>query len=108
MDIRVTYPAPGQIHLHSDFLFADPSNELCKEFVRRTTESAAVTRLTILSARPAKRRSRRRRAAVAEVHYCTKSRSLKQAVAELYERLLGDDAGNFYYNGQSPHSENGH
>src|ERR1700681_1019497 len=97
MDITVTYPAPGQIHFQSDFLFADPANALCQEFVRRMTESPAVTGITIHSRKEPRRKRTPHLPALAQVHYCVKSRTREQAVEELYERLLGGTPGNYFY-----------
>lgn len=104
MDIRVTYPVHGQIHFQSEFLFADTSNELCQEFVRRMVDSPAVTGITIQSMKGPKGKRAFRRAAIAEVHYCVKSRTQKQAVDELYSRLLGTNPGNVYYSRNPAHA----
>ncbi len=97
MDIRVTYPVPGQIHFESETLFADTSSEICQEFVRRMLGSAAVTGMTIKGAKNSKGRRADGATAMAEVHYCMKTRTRRQAVDELYERLLGTSDENFYY-----------
>ena len=65
------------------------------------TDSPAVTELTILSAKSAKQKWGARRPALAEIKYCARSRSRKQAVEELYARLLGETSGKFYYDGEA-------
>jgi heavy metal translocating P-type ATPase len=107
MDITVTYPAPGQIHFQSDFLFADPANALCQEFVLRMTESPAVTGITIQGTKRKTPRRAQRAPAMALVHYCSNSRTREQAVEELYSRLLGGTPGNFFYSGTSEQDANG-
>src|SRR5262245_23033177 len=97
MDITVTYPAAGKIHFHSKFLFADPQNELCQEFVRRVIDTTGVLGITIKSARSHSGRKTRRRTPVAEVQYCVRSRTRRQAVEEIYTQLLGGSNGNFFY-----------
>src|SRR5262249_3027496 len=87
-------------------------NEVCREFVRRVSDSRAVIGMTILSAKSVKPNAKRRRPAIAEVQYCVKTCSRKQAVAELYERLLAADGGKVYSNGKAANgaalqSENG-
>ena len=96
MDITVTYPSAGRIDFHSEFLFADPNNELCHEFVRRVIDSTGVLSITIKT--PPKAGRSRSKSAVAEVHYCVKTKTRRQAVEEIYTRLLGGNAGNFFYN----------
>ena len=100
MDITVTYPSAGRIHFHSSFLFADPGNELCQEFVRRVIDGAGVLSITIKSAKSSGGRRTRTREPVAEVQYCVKSRTRRQAVEEIYGRLLGAESGpqHFFYN----------
>ena len=110
MDIQVTYPAAGQIHFQSDFLFRNPTNELCQEFVRRMSESLAVTAITIQSTPSAKGKRAGRRRAIAEVHYNVKARTRKQVADELYARLLEEAHGNIYYDTSSANGDpgNGH
>src|SRR5262245_49600765 len=67
------------------------------EFVRRMTDSLAVTELTILSAKSATPKRRGRNPAVAQIKYCTRIRTHRQAVDELSKRLLGGTGGSFYY-----------
>lgn len=97
MDITVTYPAAGRIHFHSSFLFADPGNELCQEFVRRVIDGAGVLSITIKSAKSSTGKRTRSREPVAEVQYCVKSKTRRQAVEEIYARLLGGGPANFFY-----------
>lgn len=105
MDINVTYPAPGQIHFQSETLFADIRSPLCQEFVQRLLGSAAVTGMTIKSKQCGHGRRGKHGSAVAEVHYCVKTRTRRQVVDELYARLLDDGHENFFYDGNQG---NGH
>jgi len=120
MDIKVTYPAPGLIHFQSNFLFGDPGNELCHEFVNRMIQSTAVKGVVIKGVKQSSGRRRSHPTAVAEVQYCVKSRTRRQAVEELYARLMGETPPNYYYsesagngangksrNGKSPNGQNG-
>jgi Cu2+-exporting ATPase len=106
MDITVTYPAAGRIHFHSSFLFGDPANELCQEFVRRVIDSAGVLSITIKSSQGTGGKRSRRRSPVAEVHYCAKSRTRREAIEEIYARLLGGGGPqNFFYSTSPANAE---
>ncbi|MFN0053829.1 MAG: HAD-IC family P-type ATPase, partial [Planctomycetales bacterium] len=98
MDITVTYPAAGRIDFHSEFLFGDPSNALCEEFVRRIIDTTGVLGITIKSRKVAVGQRPRRGTSVAEIHYCVKTRTRSQAVDEIYARLLGAADPNYFYN----------
>jgi Cu2+-exporting ATPase len=88
MDVRVTFPAADRIDIHSDRLFGDPTNGLCRDFARRVMQSAAVFELTI--------RSGARQPASAEVRFCTKTETRQSVVEEICSRLVGDEGQYFY------------
>ena len=95
MDFRVTFPSAGRIRIHSQSLFGDPANDACREFAHRVMQSAGVLSLKIQGhCRPKGRQSH---LPAAEVRYCVKTRTRKQAVREIYARLMGDTPDNFYY-----------
>ncbi|MSR60759.1 MAG: heavy metal translocating P-type ATPase [Planctomycetaceae bacterium] len=98
MDIQVSYPAAGRIRFESEFLFADPQNALCHEFVSRVIEGTGIVGITIRAAPTNGGRRSQRRSSVAEVHYCIKTSTRRQAVEELYARLLAREPANFFYN----------
>jgi Cu2+-exporting ATPase len=97
MELRVTFPAAGRIRIHSRALFTDPTNEACREFAGRVMQTTGVLSLKIHSPPRANGRKSSDFVPAAEVHYCTRTRTRKQAVQEICARLIGDAAGNFYY-----------
>jgi len=101
MDLCVTFPAVGRIRIQSLALFGDPNSDACREFSHRVMQTPGVLGLTIHGHRRAKSRKVRRQVPAAEVHYCPKTHSRRQAVREIYARLMNEEAGNFYYDTRS-------
>lgn len=98
MDIQVSYPAAGRIRFESEFLFANPQSPLCHEFVSRVIEGDGIVGITIQTISPNARNRSRPQRSVAEVLYCIKTYTRRQAVEQLYARLLAREPANFFYN----------
>ena len=81
MDIVVTFPSAGHIHFHSKYLFSNPQQEICQEFVRRVMRSESVLGITIRSDGPSRGARRRRFVPLADVMYSTGGHSASEAIA---------------------------
>ena len=49
MDLAIRFPAQGRIHLESRFLFAEPGERNCRQFVERVFQAPEITQVTIRS-----------------------------------------------------------
>ena len=49
MDLAIRFPAQGRIHLESRFLFAEPDERNCRQFVERVFQAPEITQVTIRS-----------------------------------------------------------
>ena len=86
MDIQVSYPRDGVIRFHSQRLFAEPEGELCRDFLERVLAAQPVRSVTIAAGKASPRRH------VADVRYCERTVTRRQAIEEICGRLLGDAA----------------
>lgn len=102
MDVEITFPGHGNIQIHSQELLGDPQSAVCSQFVERVMNSPGVVSLSIHTAHPAlKRRIHRYATPAAIVQYCTSTRTRRQVVEEICNRLAEGSPGNFYTT--SPH-----
>ncbi len=100
MDIAVSFPAEGRIRLQSRYLFSDPTADHCREFVERLLDAEEVSAVTIRG------EGHFFGANVAEIRYCPRSYSRREAIAAIYQRLAGSHPTNG--NGQTNgHTANG-
>src|ERR1700744_3558349 len=97
MQLHVSFPAPGRIHIQSETLFRNPTSDACVEFARRVMGSPGVLHLSIHGLRVNKWQADRPDlySALAEVQYCPKTLTRHQAVEQICSRLLSGSNGNF-------------
>ena len=50
MDLAIRFPALGRIHLESRFLFSEPQDLNCRQFLERVFQAQEITEVTIKSA----------------------------------------------------------
>src|SRR5580698_4878504 len=100
MQYHVSFPAPGRIHIQSEALFRNPTSDVCVEFARRVMGSPGVLHLSIHGLSEGKWQPDRpgQYSALAEVQYCVKTLTRRQAVEQICNRLLSGSNGNFCYN----------
>lgn len=90
IDMSVSYPAAGRIHLSSRYLFSNPSSEHCREFMVRILPSEEVRSVSIMGAK-----------SLAEIHYCPQTYTRQQAVQRLATSLRRSPNGHGR-NGETP------
>ena len=73
MDLAIRFPAQGRIHLESHFLFSEPHDSNCRQFVERVFQAPEITEVTIRS-QPGRQVPR------AELGFCPRTYTLKQVV----------------------------
>ena len=49
MDLAIRFPTQGRIHLESRFLFSEPHEPNCRQFLERVFQAAEITQVTIRS-----------------------------------------------------------
>ena len=49
MDLAIRFPTQGRIHLESRFLFGEPDDRNCRQFVERVFQAPEITQITIRS-----------------------------------------------------------
>ena len=74
MDLAIRFPAQGRIHLESRFLFAEPGEQNCRQFVERVFQAPEITHVTIRSLADSSEVPR------AELSFCPRTHTLQQVV----------------------------
>ena len=77
MDLAIRFPAQGRIHLESRFLFAEPGERNCRQFVERVFQAPEITQVTIRSQAGSSEVPR------AELGFCPRTYTLKQVVERI-------------------------
>jgi hypothetical protein len=81
MDLAVRFPDQGRIHLESRFLFSEPHDPKCRQFLERVFQAPEITQVTIKSQRGSDEVPR------AELGYCPRTHTLREVVDRI-TRLL--------------------
>ena len=81
MDLAIRFPAQGRIHLESRFLFAEPGERNCRQFVERVFQAPEITQVTIRSRAGSSDVPR------AELGFCPRTYTLKQVVERVKDSL---------------------
>jgi heavy metal translocating P-type ATPase len=81
MDLAIRFPARGRIHLESRYLFAEPDEQNCRQFVERVFQAPEITQVTIRSQAGSHEVPR------AELGFCPRTYTLKQVVDRVKESL---------------------
>ncbi len=81
MDLAIRFPAQGRIHLESRFLFAEPDDRNCRQFVERVFQAPEITQVTIRSQAGFERGS------ASGAGFCPRTYTLKQVVERVKESL---------------------
>ena len=81
MDLAVRFPDQGRIHLESRFLFSEPHDPKCRQFLERVFQAPEITQITIKSQQGSSEVPR------AELGYCPRTHTLKEVVDRV-TRLL--------------------
>jgi heavy metal translocating P-type ATPase len=81
MDLAVRFPDQGRIHLESRFLFSEPHDPQCRQFLERVFQAPEITQITIKSLQGSSEVPR------AELGYCPRTHTLKEVVDRV-SRLL--------------------
>src|SRR5450631_2182564 len=81
MDLAIRFPAQGRIHLESRFLFAEPGERNCRQFVERVFQAPEITQVTIRSLAGSSDVPR------AELGFCSRTYTLKQVVERVKDSL---------------------
>jgi heavy metal translocating P-type ATPase len=79
MDLAVRFPDQGRIHLESHFLFSEPHDPKCRQFLERVFQAPEITQVTIKSQQGSNEVPR------AELGYCPRTHTLKEVV----DRITG-------------------
>ena len=74
MDLAIRFPAQGRIHLESRFLFSEPHDPNCRQFLERVFQAPEITQVTIRSQAGSSEVPR------AELGFCPRTYTLKQVV----------------------------
>lgn len=82
MDIAVAFPADGRIEFRSEYLFAAPEQDHCRNFVQRLMRLELIESILIDSVR--------RRA---EVRYCPRTVSRQEAIQRIHASLIEQPNG---------------
>ena len=111
MDLAIRFPAQGRIHLESRFLFAEPGERNCRQFVERVFQAPEITQVTIRSLADSSEVPR------AELGFCPRTYTLQQVVERVKDSLNPRKAsshgahqanGHAASNGHGPVHSNGH
>ena len=97
MDLAIRFPAQGQIHLESRFLFAEPGERNCRQFVERVFQAPEITQVTIRSREGSSDVPR------AELEFCPRTFTLKQVVERVKDSLSPRKSSS-----NGVHQSNGH
>jgi heavy metal translocating P-type ATPase len=81
MDLAIRFPAQGRIHLESRFLFAEPGEPNCRQFVERVFQAPEITDVTIRSLVDSSEVPR------AELCFCPRTYTLQQVVERIKHSL---------------------
>lgn len=81
MDLAVRFPDQGRIHLESRFLFSEPHDPKCRQFLERVFQAPEITQITIKSQQGSDEVPR------AELGYCPRTHTLREVVDRI-TRLL--------------------
>jgi Heavy metal associated domain 2 len=81
MDLAIRFPAQGRIHLESRFLFAEPGERNCRQFVKRVFQAPEITQVTIRSQAGSSEVPR------AELGFCPRTYTLNQVVERIKDSL---------------------
>ena len=81
MDLAIRFPAQGRIHLESRFLFAEPGERNCRQFVERVFQAPEITHVTIRSLADSSEVPR------AELSFCPRTYTLQQVVERIKHSL---------------------
>ena len=95
---------PGRIHLESRFLFADPGERNCRQFVERVFQAPEITQVTIRSPAGSSEVPR------AELGFCPRTYTLAQVVTRINQSLnprKTSSHGTVHTNGHA-NGSNGH
>jgi hypothetical protein len=74
MDLAIRFPTRGRIHLESHFLFSEPHQSNCRQFLERVFQAPEITQVTIRSLVGSSEVPR------AELGFCPRTHSLKEVV----------------------------
>jgi Cu2+-exporting ATPase len=74
MDLAIQFPTQGRIHLESRFLFSEPHDPNCRQFLERVFQAPEITQVTIKSQQGSTEVPR------AELGFCPRTHTLKQVV----------------------------
>ena len=104
MDLAIRFPAQGRIHLESRFLFAEPDERNCRQFVERVFQAPEITQVTIRSQAGSSEVPR------AELGFCPRTYTLKQVVERVKESLESpqESASNGVHQSNGHAGTNGH
>ena len=97
MDLAIRFPAQGQIHLESRFLFAEPGERNCRQFVERVFQTPEITQVTIRSREGSSDVPR------AELGFCPRTYTLKHVVERVKDSLYPRKSSS-----NGAHHSNGH
>jgi heavy metal translocating P-type ATPase len=97
MDLAIRFPAQGRIHLESRFLFAEPGERNCRQFVERVFQAPEITHVTIRSSADSSEVPR------AELGFCPRTYTLQQVVERIKDSLNPRKASS-----HGAHQANGH
>src|SRR5271163_271524 len=81
MDLAIRFPARGRIHLESRFLFAEPDERNCRQFVERVFQAPEITQVTIRSQAGSSEVPR------AELGFCPRTYTLKHVIERVKDSL---------------------
>jgi heavy metal translocating P-type ATPase len=93
MDLAIRFPTQGRIHLESRFLFSEPHQPNCRQFIERVFQAPEITQVTIRSQVGSSEIPR------AELGFCHRTHSLTEVVDRVTGLL---NPGKISSNG-SPH-----
>ena len=105
MDLAIRFPAQGRIHLESRFLFAEPGERNCRQFVERVFQAPEITQVTIRSQGGSSEVPR------AELGFCPQTYTLNQVVERIKDSLSprkGSTSGVHQSNGYASTSGHAH
>ena len=86
MDLAIRFPARGRIQLQSRFLFSEPHQPNCRQFLERVFQVSEITQVTIRS------QITSQEVPCAELGFCPRSHTLAHVVDQVArhaERRLG-------------------
>src|ERR1700722_13408903 len=74
MDLAIRFPTQGRIHLESRFLFSEPHEANCRQFLERVFQAPEITQVTIRSQVGSSQVPQ------AELGFCPRTHSLKEVI----------------------------